>query len=194
MDGVAKALQTQDFIELEARWEHWDSPGDYLWLHFRIRKIGSTLDRFLLYVGIDNITKRKLDEEKIRFQAKLLEAEIERSRILLDQMGIATADYDVNRDLFVLVVKKQDGQHHTIIYENYLHKLESITAIHPDHIARYRDTLESVIKEPRSASMDLLADVYGKGYLWVRVHCSSLAGEDNKVCRIVGLVSELKPE
>ncbi|NCC67347.1 MAG: diguanylate cyclase, partial [Clostridia bacterium] len=137
VEGVEKALQTKDFVETDARWEHWDNPGEYLWLHFRIRKVGSTLNRFLLYVGIDNITSRKLIEERMRFQAKLLETENERSRILLDHMGIATVDYDICRDLFVLVVKKLDGQHHISIFENYLHELESITSVHPDYVSKY---------------------------------------------------------
>lgn len=191
--GVEKALQTKDFVETDARWEHWDNPGEYLWLHFRIRKVGSTLNRFLLYVGIDNITSRKLIEERMRFQAKLLETENERCRILLDQMGVATVDYDICRDLFVLVVKKLDGQHHISVYENYLRELESITAVHPDYVSKYRETLEAVSKEPCSASLDFLADIYGKGYLWVRIHCSSISDEDGKVSRVVGLVSEIQP-
>ena len=111
----------------------------YVWLNVKIRRIGHSDKRFLFYISVENITRRKLLEDKNTNLAKLLAAVIN-----VGNNGIFT--YEIGDKLTVTAHSTKlaplYGFTEVEFYENF--GKHPIQGIHPDD----REELLKVLKGP----------------------------------------------
>ena len=120
-------------------------------------------------------------------------AEDERNRLLIDFMGTLVFDYDYGSDVLTCKVNRPGKGFSAIRHERYLERLsEKNSLVHPDCIESYRAVFAEASKAPSRGILEYVADNRGTGYRRCRAHYVSVANENGRVYRMVGVVNELQ--
>ncbi|MDO4540212.1 MAG: EAL domain-containing protein [Syntrophomonadaceae bacterium] len=125
---------------------------------------------------------------------KELEAENVRNNIIIKHTGICVIDYDVPTDVMRFQSGSQ-GERQLIsdYFGRFLQSSESY--IHPDYKEFHREQFRRLIESaPKAGHYDYVADNWGIGYRWSRLHYVSMGDDNGRVYRIVGQISDIQKE
>ena len=123
------------------------------------------------------------------------EAEAVRNSIIIENTGISVISYDVLAD-HMRFSSGMTGNHPLDLTDYLAEYLDSDRSrVHPDYKAFHRRQLERLIKsEPQSGSYEYIANNWGTGYRWSRLHYVSLGDDAGRVYRIVGQINDIQRE
>lgn len=126
-----------------------------------------------------------LDEDRQR---------IERYRLLGEDAGVVTLDYDPKKDVLVYSAVPQEDVRVESIVGNYMTDMAESHVIAQESHEIFRINLLRAMNGASSGSFEYRADFFGEGYRWYRLRYVSAADEDGCVYRVVGRADEIEKE
>lgn len=196
-ETVATGAETECEIKCSYQLEN----GLECWVHNRARLLACNADSYLIYISVENISKRKNLERQSREQAKDLHrallvarAEEERDRLVMKYLNALIFYYDYEKDLLIYQVELPDKGIVTRTVQNLLAYLPHSVVIHPDYIETYREEYRKAEKTPMSGTFEYVANLFGTGYHRCRAHYTSVADDSGKVFQLVGVVYDIEKE
>ncbi len=162
--------------------------GSVKWLSLVAVKVANLNKENLCYTILDDATKRVQNEQKIHWQ-------MERNKIIVEDMRSITFDYDPETDIMTFEKMNDDGIYYEHEMTQYLSGLRKVRGVvHPDSLDTYITTLKIACKKPMKGTLEFRANFFEKGTRWMRVHYISLNDEEGKIYRIVGRVDDINEE
>ena len=183
--AIDDAAKTDREAYCETRWERRAKQSGILWFGIRMRVIAHAVDRCIIYAMIENVTRRKEMEAVLR-------AENEKNRLLIDFMDAMVFDYDYDTDTMIYKLRRHDSGFTTVRRERYLAGLAERKIIRQDCVEPMRALYAEAAKAPVRGIFDYAADDKGSGWHWNRAHYVSMANEEGRVCRMVGVVNNIE--
>ncbi len=119
---------------------------------------------------------------------------MERYRMLAEDAGVVTFDYDPATDVLDYSVHMPDGACIEGNVSDYLARLETCTHIAPQSRETCRAHLSRALRAPTRGSFVYRADFFGEGYLWYHLRYLSKGDADGRVYRVVGRADEAEEE
>ena len=196
-ETVATGAETECEIKCSYQLEN----GLECWVHNRARLLARNADSYLIYISVENISKRKNLERQSREQAKDLHrallvarAEEERDRLVMKYLNALIFYYDYEKDVLIYQVELPDKGITTRTVQNFMVYLPHSVVVHPDYIETYREEYRKAEKAPMSGTFEYVANLFGTDYRRCRAHYTSVADESGKVFQLVGVVYDIEKE
>lgn len=125
------------------------------------------------------------DEERRRF---------ERYRLLGEDAGVVTLDYDPKADVLVYSLSNPGGTRLESTVQGYLENLAMSRRVAPESHEVCRANMLHALNTPTGGSFEYRADFFGEGYRWYRLRYVSVADAEGRVYRVVGRADEIEKE
>ncbi len=119
---------------------------------------------------------------------------LERYRLLGEDAGVLTFDYDPDSDTLLYSVCPADGMRVENAVRGYLANLPTCGRIAPEFREVCRTNLLRAMNGPARGSFEYRADFFGEGYRWYRLRYVSVADAGGTVSRVVGRADEIENE
>lgn len=197
LDIISGAIASGAVTSCNVVWFHPRRPQVPINTHLHFQLIKGVPGR---YTFMANVTKLdgafKANEEATSLMtsdgpSKKSEWQNERYRLLNAESDLLTFDYDLASDMFTFAIQGDDDR--LVEYSNR-------NMLDPESLSQYVDatSLDAVCREvsrafesPRSDYLDFKANLLGRGNRWCRVRYVSVAGDDGRVCRVVGRIVDI---
>ena len=120
--------------------------------------------------------------------------EDEQNRLLLEDLGVCTIDYDVKNDtLHFKTIRRGEGLIKRTL-DNFSETIKSSTAIAPEDREKLIGLIYEAKKGPINGTEEYRTDIWGSGYHWSALTYSSLVDSSDNVYRIVGQIKDIQHE
>ena len=116
---------------------------------------------------------------------------IERNRIVIDQSGSISFEWDLREDRMQCSHKWEEHFGYVPVGENYGTKLGIATHFHPDDIDQIQECVARIKRGGETASAEVrIANAAGK-YLWCRITAAGTWDQKGELTRIVGIIQDI---
>jgi diguanylate cyclase (GGDEF)-like protein/PAS domain S-box-containing protein len=162
------------------------SDDSVVWLRAICSAVMDEHDGVVYYTAVLDATAAVETEKKLAWQA-------ERYRLLSENQGSVTFDYDTERDVMTYSVCTADKGREERVVENCLETLKNSKIVSDDTKEVYGRALTAASNVPTEGCVEYRADYYGSGeYRWCRANYVSVADKENNVYRVVGRVDDVQ--
>ncbi len=180
---MEKAVQTRAEQSCDLRAKASNGKG-VSWLRVRLLLIAKAERSELFFVSLENITEIKNLELDMRRQK-------ERYRILLEDLNVATFDYDVKSDALKRTVYSASHGRAEKTIADYSSRIRHSSKIHPDSVPTILAALREAKARQISACVEYMARYTGD-YRWVRARYVSLLDDTGEVYRVIGKIDDIQ--
>ena len=161
------------------------SAGGASWLHIRLQFIAKSGGSTLFFAALDDVSEVK------RSELTLL-GEVERYRNLMENLNVATFDYDCKNDTLTRVVHSPDLGLVEKTIPDYTKRIFKSSVVHPDSAATLVASLRQACAAPVNANIEYLARYGGGDYSWMRAHYESTPDETGQIAHVTGRIDNIQ--
>ena len=158
----------------------------YKWAHITIAFLHNDAGAKTHAIGsVSIIDEIKQIEQTQRWQE-------ERYRILMEDLNVATFDYDPATDVFTRMVNDPAKGVREKVIPDYSVRVQHSSVVHPDSVKTVLAALGEASAQTVSACTEYMARYGGGDYHWVRARYVSLADENGNVYRVIGKIDDIQ--
>ena len=135
-----------------------------------------------------------MDKNDYEQKIQALEAEIkvmkERYQILVETTSAILFEYKPGEDKMIFNYNFPENKNRKEI-ENYHEYMKQSPLVHPDHIKKFMDVLETASKIPIRGELEYLSKVSNGEFEWHKTYYSSIADGSGKVISVLGKIRNI---
>ncbi|MEG1823495.1 MAG: EAL domain-containing protein [Cloacibacillus sp.] len=184
--AVEKAATEDEETEALARWSRNEAGGCYVWLRIRLRLLAKSMDRYVLFAAIENVTEQKALETALYESEETL-----RAAFTLTNMNIW--QYFPKERVAREFGKMQPGFHNPKVLTNYPESWLDLDITHPDDAEQFIAMHKAIADGAQTASCTIRLKYDDGLYYWETLRLTAVYDINGKFIKAVGTDEKVAP-